>query len=347
MGRVWSKVVSFVTPESLWEVRTSNAVAVVRGTAFGVEYTSSTQKRVTRIIGNERTVAVGVLDPITKGVIKMDVGIIKPNTYTEINDEIIEKIKEDVVRASQLVVIREIPAEVRNQTWIKKSIDQDRNVDQKLKEFNGDVDRLKDFIEHNSIQNRGVDPLPPPKKIHTTSTTSGTVPSLPIVVEKKETIVEDEEVVSFEEPTLYTPEERNKKRRTDINKIWNAIQQNITDGGGVFGGAGAKSCNGIDFPTEMSNIAESDIGGLQNFDLSCLIPKYLGQMPLDPDGITTGHYWNSAEDYFTGYQIFFDETENEVVVVSIRAERGEKIYKGGSGFFPLPGEDSFAPALFP
>ena len=37
-GRVWSKVITVLTPESAWEVKTTSAVAVVRGTAFGVEY---------------------------------------------------------------------------------------------------------------------------------------------------------------------------------------------------------------------------------------------------------------------------------------------------------------------
>lgn len=36
IGRVWSKIFSLATPESTWEVKTSNAVATVRGTAFSM-----------------------------------------------------------------------------------------------------------------------------------------------------------------------------------------------------------------------------------------------------------------------------------------------------------------------
>jgi len=36
IGRVWSKIFSLATPESMWEVKTSNAVATVRGTAFSM-----------------------------------------------------------------------------------------------------------------------------------------------------------------------------------------------------------------------------------------------------------------------------------------------------------------------
>lgn len=54
-GSVWSKVVSLATADSLWEVRTSQAVAAVRGTAFGVEAKTDTD---TRIIGIEDEVSV-------------------------------------------------------------------------------------------------------------------------------------------------------------------------------------------------------------------------------------------------------------------------------------------------
>ncbi|MBI5152990.1 MAG: FecR domain-containing protein [Parcubacteria group bacterium] len=36
IGRVWSKIFSLTTPESTWEVKTANAVATVRGTAFSM-----------------------------------------------------------------------------------------------------------------------------------------------------------------------------------------------------------------------------------------------------------------------------------------------------------------------
>lgn len=54
-GTVWSKVVSLATEDSLWEVRTSQAVAAVRGTAFGVDVDTDID---TRVIGIEDEVAV-------------------------------------------------------------------------------------------------------------------------------------------------------------------------------------------------------------------------------------------------------------------------------------------------
>lgn len=300
VGRVWSKVVSLITPESLWEVRTSNAVAVVRGTAFGVEYTQNMKKGVTRVIGGKNSVTLGVLDPKTKKLVKADVGVITPNTYTEITDDIVEEIKEHEIRAPQLIIIRKVPTEILNQPWIKNSVEQDRVLDKKSEKL-------------RSTEKEVVTEIPP-------------APYVP------------------KEIALDTSEQRNKKRRTDVNIIWDAINRNSIDGSGVFGGVGAKSCIGLRLPTEMNNIAKADFGQMPNFDLSCLIPKYLDRMPLDPD---SGHRWNSADDYFTGYQVFFDQSVNEAVVFSARAEQGERIYKGGSGSFLLPGDEPFVPGLPP
>lgn len=61
IGRVWSKVVGLATPQSSWEVKTSNTVATVRGTAFGVIYKSNTSW----VLGSENTVAVVPVDPRT------------------------------------------------------------------------------------------------------------------------------------------------------------------------------------------------------------------------------------------------------------------------------------------
>ncbi len=60
-GRVWSKIIELATPESYWEVKTNNAVASVRGTAFGMEYNDEE----TQIIGSENTVEVEALDEST------------------------------------------------------------------------------------------------------------------------------------------------------------------------------------------------------------------------------------------------------------------------------------------
>ena len=65
VGRVWSKILELATPRSSWEVKTANAVATVRGTAFGVEYISGK----TTVVGSEHSVAVANLDQNTSTIL--------------------------------------------------------------------------------------------------------------------------------------------------------------------------------------------------------------------------------------------------------------------------------------
>ena len=51
VGQAWSKIISLATPDSVWEVRTSTAVATVRGTAFGMGTDGNP------VIGSENKVA--------------------------------------------------------------------------------------------------------------------------------------------------------------------------------------------------------------------------------------------------------------------------------------------------
>jgi len=59
------KMLELATPRSSWEVKTANAVATVRGTAFGVEYISGK----TTVVGSEHSVAVANLDQNTSTIL--------------------------------------------------------------------------------------------------------------------------------------------------------------------------------------------------------------------------------------------------------------------------------------
>lgn len=65
-GNVWSKIIQLATPNSQWQVQTSNTVATVRGTAFGVSYFNGTS----RVIGSEHTVLVAPIDPHTQAILE-------------------------------------------------------------------------------------------------------------------------------------------------------------------------------------------------------------------------------------------------------------------------------------
>lgn len=62
IGNVWSNIVALATPESSWEVETSNVVATVRGTSFGV---GVHENGITTIVGSEHTIELTLINPDT------------------------------------------------------------------------------------------------------------------------------------------------------------------------------------------------------------------------------------------------------------------------------------------
>lgn len=124
IGRVWSKIFSLATPESTWEVKTSNAVATVRGTAFGVA------------VGRDGKTQVGVtqnvveLKPVYNGVVA-DVAIpVEENKFAAVTNELAQKVFEDKGAAQELIVVQDIdnaPQEIR--VWVEKSVLQDQKIE--------------------------------------------------------------------------------------------------------------------------------------------------------------------------------------------------------------------------
>ncbi len=127
LGKVWSKILSLATPDSSWEVETSNAVATVRGTAFGMEYISGKSS----VIGSENKVEVAVLDPETKKAIKNSIVTIEPDKQVIIVKEDVEKIK----TGKKLLEVRAISAEIKKEEWIIKSKAEDEKINQKIEQL--------------------------------------------------------------------------------------------------------------------------------------------------------------------------------------------------------------------
>lgn len=127
VGRVWSKILGLVTADSLWEVQTTNAVATVRGTAFGMWYEAGTSA----VVGSQDSVTVGVLDPKT-GALLPDVAVlISPKKFVQIDTAEIEAIRKDPQRLAP----RDAPAAILAQTWIQRDQAADILFDQKLDEL--------------------------------------------------------------------------------------------------------------------------------------------------------------------------------------------------------------------
>ena len=159
-GRVWSKVITVLTPESAWEVKTTNAVAVVRGTAFGVEYVEEGKSSV---VGYENKVEVKLIDPETQKVLPIAALIVEPKKILEVKKEAIENIKAQLavgeLRQGQgaaavatpagkpLIEIKEASEKVLNQDWIKRGIEADKKLKDRREATKGKIEDRQEAIK--------------------------------------------------------------------------------------------------------------------------------------------------------------------------------------------------------
>ncbi|MCX6781795.1 MAG: FecR domain-containing protein [Candidatus Magasanikbacteria bacterium] len=126
VGNLWSKIMKLATPESVWEVRTTNAVAAVRGSAFGMSYSRGK----TRIIGSEHIIAVNAVNPETDEVIGNQQAAVEEDKYLEIFDATVldyasigKEISEDVKQVGDAVLGEE---------WVKSSLEADEKINDRL-----------------------------------------------------------------------------------------------------------------------------------------------------------------------------------------------------------------------
>ena len=159
MGRVWSKIISLATTDSVWEVKTSTAVATVRGTAFGMEYADNKST----VIGSENKVEVSAIDPETKKALKQAAVIIEAGKAVEIGKELAGQVASHIARieaqkqsgaaatsASVAIQAGEKILEVRDasvkikQEWIKKAMEEDKRINEIVKEVKETRTEMKD-----------------------------------------------------------------------------------------------------------------------------------------------------------------------------------------------------------
>lgn len=126
-GRVWSKVVSLATPDSLWQVETTNAVATVRGTAFGVEYV---QDGKSSIIGAEDEVRVAPIDPKTKTVIAAAEVTITPDKFLEVRSEDLPAVAASPENFA--AAVQDVPEAVAAAEWVRRAKEADEELDDKI-----------------------------------------------------------------------------------------------------------------------------------------------------------------------------------------------------------------------
>lgn len=141
IGRVWSKIIELATPDSAWEVKTSNAVATVRGTAFGME--ADTKKK-TKIIGSENKVQISLRNTKTSSTTPTDLMVSKDKVI-EIGDDVMAKLlalkKDQEGRISSstmrwILTERPVMTDDLKDGWIKDSVKLDDVIRDKVKDLN-------------------------------------------------------------------------------------------------------------------------------------------------------------------------------------------------------------------
>ncbi len=120
-GRVWSRIKALMTTESYWEVETANAVAAVRGTAFGVVYVPGQ----TTVIGSVHLINVNAIDPQAKKMIENNTAFVGAEQYIKINDQDITGLLGGVKLVSK---VKPYTQAIVNDSWVIKQ----KNLDQEL-----------------------------------------------------------------------------------------------------------------------------------------------------------------------------------------------------------------------
>lgn len=130
-GKVWSKIMKLATADSFWEVKTSNTVAAVRGTAFGVTY----QSGITRLLTAENKVAVKPLDAKTGEPLLENETLVGENQYIEIASSLIKKIQADSSILDLSAGVAATPEKLLGDDWVKRSLEEDMLINSRIEQL--------------------------------------------------------------------------------------------------------------------------------------------------------------------------------------------------------------------
>ena len=157
-GRLWSRVVSLTTPASEWRVETGNAVAVVRGTTFGIEY----DKDISRIVGSQDSVVVQLVDPSTRKLISEQTFVINEQKFLAVSDTQVRQLIEyekavfEGTTAPTFVVprivVQDVPSSFSSSGWIREQMLEDKNFKEeiRIREEKSGGERIRDGSAESS-----------------------------------------------------------------------------------------------------------------------------------------------------------------------------------------------------
>ena len=121
LGRIYSQIKNLATVDSEWQVETPNAIAAVRGTAFGVEFS----KGKSTVIVVENKVEVAAKDLATNKIIESSKTIVKEKELVTLLDKDIPQI----INERKTLKIEKVGDEMLNRVWIKRSIKTEKPVE--------------------------------------------------------------------------------------------------------------------------------------------------------------------------------------------------------------------------
>ncbi|MEN9342069.1 MAG: FecR protein [Candidatus Parcubacteria bacterium] len=198
-GALWSKIFNLATPESSWQVKTANAVATVRGTAFGVKYSKGSS----HIIGSQHTINVQPIKPKDKHVLEgvsVDVSENQQIVITDQQAQMMQAMTPEKARAILKQPTAVSAQEIEKTEWIREGKQADEQFERLVQEIRKNVgesaddkktrteiratnqkqfeqtirDRIKKKIERERTVSNPTEPAVPMQEIKQTSTTQAT-----------------------------------------------------------------------------------------------------------------------------------------------------------------------------
>jgi FecR protein len=148
-GRVWSKIIELATADSFWEVETTNAVAAVRGTSFGMEYADDE----TQVIGLENTVEVEAVDATTSE--RFGRAKITSDTILKIRRDAVDRVRANREALSAEVGV--LPQSIKDKPWVARAIKADEVIKKRvgeLKERGLDNAQIKKMMRRELMERR-------------------------------------------------------------------------------------------------------------------------------------------------------------------------------------------------
>jgi prepilin-type N-terminal cleavage/methylation domain-containing protein len=117
-------------------------------------------------------------------------------------------------------------------------------------------------------------------------------------------------------PARQIAKSNNATRWANISAIANAVAQNMVENGGTW------VCTGFPATTTPHVISSTDYNVC-----SCLVPTYIGSLPVDPQTGTPGSVTDCTITYDTRYQIVWSTTTPpyRVTITALDSQLGETI----------------------